>query len=158
MKKLILLLFCLCLTFSLKAENNNANHLLVWTKGGEKVAYKLSEKPKITFTDYSVNIETQGLIINYPYDNFSRFTFELNNETAIKDILSDKPVFSLNGEFLLFPELRSNSILTIINIEGKAVLKKVIKAPGSYSIPISLFPKGVYIVNINHTAYKINIR
>jgi hypothetical protein len=44
MKKLSLILSLLCFGLSLQAETN----LVVWKKDGSKVAFALTEKPKVT--------------------------------------------------------------------------------------------------------------
>ena len=61
MKKFFLILFLFCLGLSLQAETN----LVVWKKDGNKVAFALSEEPKVTFSENSLMINTSTVSVSY---------------------------------------------------------------------------------------------
>ena len=65
-KLLTLLLFYLCVSVS--AEEIKSQ-LVVWAKDGTKVAYMLSEKPKITFTETDLVITANDIEVNYALEN-----------------------------------------------------------------------------------------
>ena len=131
------------------------SYLVVWAKDGTKVAYALSEKPKIAFSETDLVITTQGVDVNYPLDNMSRFTYEANDETTIRDLKTDKVSFKLDGESLLFMNPTPNSIISLHALNGKSVFSKTIKAAGEYSFPLSNLNSGIYLVTVNGLTYKI---
>ena len=144
-----------------KDDNNNGDNdseisLVVWAKDGSKVAFALSKKPKITFSEADLQITGQDIDVSYALDNMVRFTYEIvNDETAIKDIQTEKVNFKLTGESLLFPELKANSTVSIYSLNGTLVFSKIIRVAGEYSFPLSDLNVGVYLVSVNGLTYKI---
>lgn len=129
--------------------------LIVWAKDGTKVAYFLSEKPKITFTETDLVITANDIKVNYALENMVRFTYESNDNTAIRNIESDEVLIKLDGESLLFPDLKANSSIAIYALNGTLVMKKTIRQNGEYAFPISNLNAGVYMVHVNGLTYKI---
>lgn len=132
----------------------NETQLIVWAKDGTKVAYILSEKPKITFTETDLVITANDIEVNYALENMVRFTYESNDNTAIRNIESDEVSIKLDGESLLFPNLKANSSIAIYALNGTLVMKKTIRQDGEYAFPISNLNAGVYMVHVNGLTYK----
>ena len=153
MKKLLLLSF-LCVSMVAKAEDIPTN-LVVWAKDGSKVAYALADEPKVTFTETNFVISSKGIEVNYAIDKMARFTYETNEQTAIRNIKTGNTSFGPDGESLLFPSLKANSTLTIYSANGNIVFKKMIREEGEYALPLSNLSKGIYIVDVNGLTYKI---
>lgn len=154
MKKIFLLLAFIFVSYNIMAQENNTQ-LVVWAKDGTKVAYMLSEKPKITFTETDMVITANDIEVNYALENMVRFTYELNDNTAIRNIESDEVSIKLDGESLLFSDLKANSSIAIYALNGTLVLKKTIRQDGEYAFSISNLNTGVYMVNVNSLTYKI---
>ena len=72
MKKLSLILSLLCFGLSLQAETN----LVIWKKDGSKVAFALTEKPTVTFSENSLMINTATVSVSYDLENMAKFTYE----------------------------------------------------------------------------------
>ena len=129
--------------------------LVVWAKDGTQVAYALAEKPKVTFTETDLVITANGVEVNYTLENMARFTYEDNISTAITNLQTDESTFKLDGETLLFPALKANSIVSVYSLNGMLVFKKTIHQNGEYAFPLSNLNTGVYMVNVNGLTYKI---
>ena len=154
MKTRLLTLLLLCLYVSLSAGKIKS-YLVVWAKDGTKVAYALVEKPKLTFTETDLVVMTNGVEVNFPMDNLSRFTYETTDITAIRSLETDEMLFKLDGEFLLFPDLSGNSIVSLYSLNGTLVFNKSVLIAGEYSFPLSSMKAGVYMVTVNGLTYKI---
>ena len=154
MKRIFLLLAFILVSYKMMAQEFKTQ-LIVWAKDGTKVAFLLSEKPKITFTETDLVITTKDIEVNYALDNMVRFTYESNDYTAIRDLESDEVSFRLDKESLLFSALKANSTLTIYALNGNLVMKRTIRQDGEYAFPISDLNAGVYMVNVNGLTYKI---
>ena len=154
MKKIFLLLALIFVSYNIMAQENNTQ-LVVWAKDGTKVAYMLSEKPKITFTDTDLVITANDIEVNYALDNMARFTYESNGNTAIRNIESDEVSIKLDGESLLFPDLKANSSIAVYTLNGTLVVKKTIRQDGEYVFPVSSLSDGVYMISVNGLTYKI---
>ena len=151
-KLLLSLFFCFCLIS--KAEDIKT-HLAVWAKNGTKVAYALTEEPKVTFTETDMVITAKSVEVNYSLENMARFTYESNDESTSINLNTDKECFKLNGETLLFPSLSAKSTIYIYSADGKLVFKKTIQTAGEYSFPLSSLSAGTYLVTVNGITYKI---
>lgn len=152
MKKLILFLFLLCFGLSLQAETN----LVVWKKDGNKVAFALTEKPTVTFSENSLMINTTTVSVSYDLEDMAKFTYEDPESQGIRNIENDKDSsFKFDGEMLLFPSLKAGSKVAIHNLGGVLVFSRTIEAAGDYSFPLSHLDKGVYVVSVDGLTYKI---
>ena len=152
MKKLILFLSLLCFGLSIQAETS----LVVWKKDGSKVAFALTEKPIVTFSETSLMINSSSVSVSYDLEDMAKFTYEDPNEEGIKNIENDKESsFKFDGEMLLFPSLKAGSKVAIHNLGGVLVFSRTIEVAGDYSFPISHLDKGVYVVSVDGLTYKI---
>lgn len=129
--------------------------LVVWSKDSAKVAYALDEKPKISFTDTTLIISVKDAEVSYPLEDMLRFTYEDNTSMAITNLQTDKSIFKLDGEFLLFPALKANSTVSVYSLSGTLVFKKTVRQNGEYAFALSSLNSGVYMVNVNGLTYKI---
>ena len=143
-------------------QNGNENekrktNLVLWGKSGSVVAFALSKKPKITFTETDMQIIGEDIDVTYPLDDLARFTYETEDDaTAIKDINTEKEIlYKFTGDSLLFPALKANSTVSIYSLNGTLVYKKAIQTAGEYSFPLSSLNAGVYLVSVNGLTYKI---
>lgn len=137
-----------------KAEES-PTHLYVWAKDGTKVGYALAKKPKITFTETDLIISYTGEEISYSLANMDRFTYESNSESSIRNIQTEEFPYKLNGESLLFPNLKANNTVSIYTLDGSLVFMKTVRQNGEYAFPLSNLKAGVYMVNVNGLTYKI---
>lgn len=150
------IIFLLLSFFSLSAmADEPKTQLVVWAKDGTKVAYALAENPKITFTETDLVLTTNDIEVNYALEKMARFTYETGEETPIRSLKTDEVSFKLDGEFLLFPNLKANSTISVHSLNGTLVFKRTIHAAGEYSFPLSNLNAGVYVVTVNGLTYKI---
>lgn len=154
MKTKLLMLLMFCLSFSAKAEGERT-HLVVWSKDGSKVAYALTETPKLTFTDTDLVIDTRTVKVSYSINQLARFTYEANGDEAIRSIETGDNAFRFDGDLLLFPSLAAGSTVSVHTLGGSLVLSRTVSAAGQYSFPVSHLDMGVYIVSVNGLTYKI---
>lgn len=151
-KLLALLLSFTCLS---TMADEPKTQLVVWAKDGMQVAYALAEKPKVTFTETDLVITANGVEVNYSLENMARLTYEDNTTTAITNLQTGKVSVKLDGESLLFPALKANSIVSLYSLNGTLVFNKTIRTEGDYSFLLSGMNAGVYVVTVNGLTYKI---
>ena len=152
MKKSLLFLLLLFFGLSIHAETN----LIIWKKDDSKVAFVLTEKPMLTFSESSLMINTAAISVCYDLENLAKITYELSSEEGIRNIENDKKSsFKLDGGMLLVPSLRPGSVVSIHSLNGILVFRKSIETVGSYSFPLSHLNMGVYLVSVDSLTYKI---
>ena len=131
--------------------------LALWSRNGSIcAAYALREKPKITFTPSSIIIATKDYEVEtYNIDDIAKFTYELPLSTAVQDIFTDSALFKINEDAIMFPSLKENSTIHIVTLNGNVVLNKRIPQSGEYALPISNLAKGVYMIYVNGSTFKM---
>lgn len=131
--------------------------LSLWSKNGSIcAAYALKEKPKVTFTSSSIIITTKDYEVEtYNIDDIAKFTYELPLPTSIRNIFTDNAMFKINEEAIMFPSLNENSTIRIVTLNGIVVLNKRIQQSGEYALPISNLAKGVYMIYVNGSTFKM---
>ena len=79
---------------------------IVWKKDGSKVAFALTNKPKVTFSENSLMINSNTVTVSYDLEDMAKFTYEDSESQGIRNIENDKvSSFKFDGEMLLFPSL-----------------------------------------------------
>ena len=142
--------------FNIEEELQSNFNLVLWGKDGEKIAtYALSNKPKIIFSQTEMTILSENIEVRHQnLSELSRFTYENDTESGIFNLLTeDKYLF--NGESVLFPSLKANSIICVYSLSGTCVINKTTQQSGTYAIPISHLQSGVYIIKVNSLTFKI---
>lgn len=153
--KFKILLFFLSLFFVSSAIAEEKTTLVVCAKDGSKVAYALSEKPLVTFSETELIVKTKSLEVNYPFDKMARLIYGYEALDDKVDLLTDGQAMINKGDYLLFPELKSGDSVIIYSSNGVLVADKKIGADGEYVFPLNVVPIGIYMVKVNDVTYKI---
>ena len=72
---------------------------------------------------------------------------------AVDDVVAPAVTLRVTQDALLISNAEAGSVLSIYSLDGRCVLNTTI--PESFSVSRSELNKGVYIVTINKTAFKI---
>ena len=138
-------------------ETPELYNLVIWAKDGSKIAeYALTEMPKVTFEPGAFVISSASTEIeSYELDRLARFTYEKIESTGIEDIVTDDVSFSINGETLIFSSLKANSLVSVYALNGTSVFSKRIDQAGQYAFPLTNLTRGIYLIHVNDSTYKI---
>ena len=135
MKKIILLVLLSSISITVMADEPKTQ-FVICSKDGTKVAYALIEKPKVTFTDTELIINTNGVEVNYSLEEMVKFTYENNDITvSITNLETNKSNYKITGESLLFYALKAKSNVSIFTHNGKLIFKRTISQNGDYAFP-----------------------
>jgi len=132
--------------------------LTVWHKDGSKVLFKLSEKPKVTYGDSLVIIQT-GTTVEYAFQAIRKMTFESEEMVGIKEVKSgaEHPFLS-DGETVTFLPADKDLRVTIVQLNGIVVKDITVRRGQQSSLSLRSLPPGVYLLNVNGVTYKIKTR
>ena len=129
--------------------------LIILGKDGTKIAYALTDKPKITFTDSDLVVSVNGLTSNYLLINLLGITYSESDVMNISNAKDDFPLFYMNGNKLMFHKIKRDMALFLYKIDGSLVFKKRISKDSDTTISLSSIESGIYALQINGTAFKI---
>ena len=129
--------------------------LIILGKDGTKIAYALTDKPKITFTDSDLVVSVNGLTSNYLLINLLGITYSESDVMNISNAKDDFPLFYMNGNKLMFHKIKRDMALFLYKIDGSLVFKKRISKDSDTTISLSSIESGIYVLQINGTVFKI---
>ena len=129
--------------------------LIILGKDGTKIAYDLTDKPKITFTDSDLVVSVHGLTSNYLLINLLGITYSESDVMNISNAKDDFPLFYMNGNKLMFHKVKRDMALFLYKIDGSLVFKKRISKDSDTTISLSSIESGIYVLQINGTVFKI---
>lgn len=101
------------------------------------VTFTFDEKPVVTFSDEILNVATDSVSVEFPFEDIEKITFE-DGVTAIESI-------RIND---------GKGIVTIYDISGRLV-SKYKPVEGSTTVDLTPLPSGVYVVNDGKRTYKV---
>ena len=133
--------------------------LIVWTKDGGKVSYRLNKRPTLTYNDGNIVLSTTETVVEYRAEDIYKYTFENpeNSTNSVKQPIAT-PIdarLQLQGETVLFEQCEPYSIVQIYAVNGKLVDSYTIGADGTLQIAFGQYAKGIYIIKTKHLTHKI---
>ena len=154
MKRIICMMFFVFVTVIVMTAKQR-EQLIILGKDGTKIAYALTDKPKITFTDSDLVVSVNGLTSNYLLINLLGITYSESDVMNISNAKDDFPLFYMNGNKLMFHKIKRDMALFLYKIDGSLVFKKRISKDSDTTISLSSIESGIYVLQINGTVFKI---
>ena len=154
MKRIICMMLFVFMT-GIVMTARQREQLIILGKDGTKIAYALTDKPKITFTDSDLVVSVNGLTSNYLLINLLGITYSESDVMNISNAKDDFPLFYMNGNKLMFHKIKRDMALFLYKIDGSLVFKKRISKDSDTTISLSSIESGIYVLQINGTVFKI---
>lgn len=148
-----ILLFLLGLSSLMKAQEISC-HLIVMAKDSTKVAYSLNDEPKVTFQGETIVISAKDVLVEYQFSDIDRFFYEDRVVSSVENTTQESYRFICNGEYLMFCPSNQKCQVSIWDMAGKVLIENLIDATEVYTVPLSSFERGIYLVKINDVTYK----
>ena len=133
--------------------------LIVWTKDGSKVSYRLNKRPTLIYNDGNIVLSTTETVVEYRAEDVNKYTFENpedNTNSVQQPIVTPVDArLQLQGETILLEQCEPYSVVQIYAVNGKLMDSYTIGADGTLQIAIGQYPKGIYIIKTKHLTHKI---
>lgn len=155
MKRLLLLLFCFCLSSMIWAKN----YLLVIDfSDGTNISFALAKQPVLTFADKRLCVSVEGQKSEFELSDVVNFHFKEDPSDIRSPCIDNDYTISWQGDDLIvISKVAPNSQIRLYGIDGTFYQGQV-NANGD-RIEVSFFslPKGIYLLIINNSRpLKIN--
>ncbi|MBO4315415.1 MAG: hypothetical protein J5867_05575 [Prevotella sp.] len=151
--------FLLLVTFIVSYLGLQAQeYVMVWTKEGQQIAYKLKQRPKAFFTDESVKLTTDSIVADYyPLVNMHKITFEDTLPTPIDDGISiiNNGKIQVGEEEIILIGFPDGTFVSLNAVDGRHSKKYKTNSRGNLRLGLSGLPSGVFIVKANKSTIKI---
>lgn len=136
-------------------------HLFLWLKDGRYDAYAFTDKPRITYADGDMIIDSEIGTYSYPHEHVHKITFSDNGTPIITEILpiATQPVRS-EIDWLAHDEVRMLGMqpgerLWIYSVSGRLVQVLEASEQGVACVHLAQFAPDAYILKTKTTTYKI---
>ncbi|MCI9286192.1 MAG: T9SS type A sorting domain-containing protein [Muribaculaceae bacterium] len=149
-----LLLGALGLLLSASAWGASYKALLVNLKDGTNVSVMLTDELAVTFTADNLCAVGSGEDVTIPRADILSFSHE--EYSAITEIGSETDFENLGG-MLRFGNLAEGTGVSLYNLSGVAVRTARVEA-GSATMSLDGLTPGIYVVSVNNSSFKINVK
>lgn len=154
MKKKLLHLLIPLLAIPSAMRADELHSLIISFHEGDPVAIVLADKPCATFINDSLRIETESFSTSYLRSNIAGFHFGWYDptETGIESIDEDliRIVYTDENRIEILG-IDPSTPITIYSINGGSMTTYSINSNHSIAFDLTLYPTGIYLININNT-------
>jgi len=153
MKKTFLLLVAL---WTLTVEDYAATKLIISGIDGSSKIISLSDRPKVTFEENKLSINTLDVTIELDIQKVKDFKFA--DTASIDNIIDDTETgneISIDGDIITIAPNKNDITIEIFNVNGVIVKSKYVESGLIETLSISDLENGIYIISTPQQAFKI---
>lgn len=133
--------------------NAQAQILVLWHADGTATDVNLISEPKVTFTDNTLQIESDILDMEYPAEEIVRFTFKFEGTDI--DTPKGGADYLLQDGRLVFHHIPATESIAIYRPDGIRIPVRLTIEGNDAVLQLSLIPQGTYIISVNGKTSKI---
>lgn len=150
-KKLLLWLFALVAAVPLAAQDYG--YLTLKRTDGREKSFAVG-RITLTFDATNMQLTTGGQAYSYALTDLD-YLFFSSAATAIERVATPAQAVSLEGADLLNVTLPTAARVSVFAVDGTLCLQRSLTA-GTHSLPLGGLSRGIYLVRLNGTTFKIN--
>lgn len=124
---------------------NSDDVLTVHLTNGTHVTYILDDKPKVSFSEGLLNVNSQSVSDTHDMTVVERFTF--GKSTGLDALKSDDKVISFHGDDLTLKGFATGSKVVVSDLQGRIITSVKVDANGNATVPTFDWTKGIYVVS-----------
>lgn len=155
MKRLLLLLFTLCMSSILWAKEFQ---LVIDFTDGTEMTVALAKKPVITFSNQTIRVKVGSRSSEFEMSDVANFHFKEDPSDIRLPIVDEDFKLSWQSEDLIvISNAAPDTAIRLYGIDGTFYPNRVNVNSDRIEISLSALPKGIYLININNNrSLKIN--
>lgn len=161
MKNLCLLLFAFLFEVSIYCNaQNKVPGIIVELSNGQKVEYRLVDKPKMVYDGTKITLTAEGVMVEYTPSELKKvMTGEVENvSSGVDEIPVVQGDIRVDAGFIRLSGFVAGEAVRIYSVGGGQRASCRISDDGSLIVPISSLPSGISIINVNKQSIKITRR
>ena len=155
MKRLFLLLFCLCMSSMMWAKD----YLLVIDFiDGTDMSFALSTRPMLSFAEQKIIVSAEGQKTEIELVNVANFHFKEDVSDIRSPHVDDEYTIVWQGDDqIVISNIKAGTMVRLYGIDGTFYPNCVNTIDDRQVVSLASLPKGIYLLNINnHRTLKIN--
>ena len=153
---LLVLTFLIVGGFKVQAQDMVPG-IIVELANGQKIEYRISDKPKMVFDGSKITLTTEGVIVEYmPTELLKVTTGEVKNTgTDIKELGITSGDIEVSASFVRLSGFPGGEPVNIYSVSGILYASHQTSADGTLLISIFSLPLGISIIKVNNQSVKI---
>ena len=133
----------------------SGNALLVQLKSGEQQVFMLSSEPVITFDGGDCLVKSLEFNASYAMADIDFAKFVYADPASVDEIQAALVVDLSNPDFVVVKGMQAGGTVRLFDMSGIALRRASADDCGDASLCLSGVAKGVYIVNMKETTFKL---
>ncbi len=121
---------------------------------GDEVVILFTANPEVTYTATGVTVSSTQDPVSFDFDDIEFIDFV--RSSSVQEVAGTSVSMRVTPQALIIENAEPGSSLAVFALDGRSLLNTSIPDT-SYSIDRSRLAKGVYIVRINKTTFKISL-
>lgn len=131
----------------------------VYQTNGQVVGYQFTEKPKVTYAGGCLVMSTKDQTVQYSLRSLRKMAFvDAESLTAIsapEHAAGGHLLFSFRQGSITVTNAEAGATIQVYNAEGKCLAEQQADAQGRCVLSTESLSRGVYVIQIGQTSYKI---
>lgn len=159
--KKLLVVFCFLSFGSLYVNaQDKVPGIIVELKNGEKLEFRLVDKPKMVFDGTKIALTAEGVSLEYtPSELLKVTTGEVENvSSGIEELNAEQGDIQVSGGFVRLSGFMPDESVRVYSASGVLKSSFTTSSDGSLTISISDLPSGISIIKTNKQSIKITKR
>lgn len=160
MKKLLAVFYIFSFVSLYANAQGKVPGIIVELKNGEKLEFRLADKPKMAFDGTKIALTAEGVSLEYtPAELLKVTTGEVENvSSGVEELNVAQGDIQVNGGFVRLSGFTSGEPVRVYSASGVLKSSFATSSDGSLTIPISDLPSGISIIKTNKQSIKITKR
>lgn len=157
MKKIIFSMAMLLSVFSVRANSDGVNAMLLQGPSDFRFTILLDDQPVVSFCDDYLVISTyMGAAVSIPSSHLTKWTY-VNDEqaTGIRNAARFGSMLSFDGKHLGLSNLAPSSAVQVYTADGALVASATTDSRGSVALSLPERPGAVYLVKTSSVTFKV---
>lgn len=158
MKRIYKLVFSVILIFNCMsglAQEISSQIIHVETIDGKFYDFIMSENLTITPMEESLVISDMDGESSFPIENLKRFTFLEYDASSLIPTHDESILFSFRNDILNIRFAIPNASVVISTLDGKLIYSSFINEDGTFSLNLTYYERGIYIITTGTKTLKL---
>ena len=131
----------------------------VWQTNGQVVGYQFTDKPKVTYVGDCLVMSTKDNTVQYALRSLRKMAFvdaeSLSAISGPRQAAGGNLLFSFRQGSIAVANAEASAKVLLYDAEGKCLAEQQADADGRCVLSTESLSRGVYVIQIGQTSYKI---
>jgi hypothetical protein len=154
-KKLFAFLSFMVLLGSTAIAQTGQNCVVVETTAGQRMAFLLSDQPRIVHGNAAVTLTTDKTSMEFQTNEVAKVYLTLLSANAIEEVKTASGSIQLSGDRVSLTGFAPREAVRLFTADGKLQMQQSADDKGCLVVALDQLRAGIYILKTNHQSVKV---